>query len=156
MSAKANTSDKEKKKPQPLLLVVGALVLVIVLLLGKGMLGGSKADAKEKKSKDKQSQEVGISLPLEEFLVNLSGGGDHYLRTNISLGMEKGLIEEKLKDHVPAMRDAILSVLGTKTQKDLGTEKGRDDLKEEIKKKVNEAIGEEEVVKVYFTSFATQ
>ena len=68
----------------------------------------------------------------------------------------EGLTEEQVKEHVHAMRDAILSVLQTKTLKELGSPKEREALKVEIKDHVNKEVGEEPVVKVYFTAFATQ
>jgi flagellar FliL protein len=100
--------------------------------------------------------EVGVSLPLDEFLVNLNGSSDHYLKTTIALGLKKGLTEEGVKEHIPAMKDAVLSVLQNKSMKELNSPKERDALKDEIKEQVNKEVGEEPVVKVYFTAFATQ
>src|SRR5436190_19515418 len=96
--------------------IMMGLMLVLVLAIGaKVFLGGSKAGAKEAK----KVEEVGISLPLEEFLVNLNGTSDHYLKTTMALGLKKGLTEEQVKEHIPAMRDAILTVLQTKSMKEL-------------------------------------
>lgn len=156
--AKKAAPDKGEKKPMNLMPIMMGVVLVLVLVIGaKVFLGGSKAGAKEAPKK----AELGITLPLEEFLVNLNGSGDHYLKTTIALGLKKGLTEEQVKERVPAMRDAILSTLSTKSLKELGDQKARDAMKDEIKDKVNESVGEEPatkdaVVKVYFTAFATQ
>src|SRR5205085_12228723 len=101
--------------------------------------------------------EVGHSLALEEFLVNLTGGGDHYLRTTLALGLRKGLTEDKAKEHIPAVRDAILTVLSAKSLKELSNPKGREDLKSELVEKINELAEDEPLVgKIYFTAFATQ
>ena len=157
-SAKKAAPDKGEKKSPNLMPIMMGVVLVLVLVIGaKVFLGGSKASAKEVTKK----VEVGVTLPLDEFLVNLNGTGEHYLKTTLALGLKKGLTEEQVKEHIPAMRDAILSTLGTKSLKELGEMKARDAIKEEIKDKVNEAVGEEPatkdaVVKVYFTAFATQ
>ncbi len=176
MSAKAKEPEKEgeggKKKKLPLPMIIGVVVLIVALLVGKSVMGGGK---KHKVKKEKVTQEMGISLPLDEFLVNLNGGGDHYLRAQIAVGLKKGLTEEQGKEHVAPMRDAILSVLSTKTLTEVSKPKDREDLKEELKKKINEALeaaepkdkdkdeeadekegGKETVLKVYFTAFATQ
>lgn len=176
MSAKAEKTEKEgeggKKKKLPLPMIIGVVVLLVALFVGKGLLAGGK---KHKVKKEKVKQEMGISLPLDEFLVNLNGSGDHYLRAQISLGLKKGLTEEQGKEQAAPMRDAILSVLGTKTLAEVSKPKDREELKEELKKKINEAIeaaepkkkeedeesddkegGKETVLKVYFTAFATQ
>jgi flagellar basal body-associated protein FliL len=57
---------------------------------------------------------------------------------------------------VPAIRDAILGELGTKSLKDLNKIEARDALKDELKKKVNAVAGDKPVVEIYFTAFATQ
>ena len=143
------TTDAPKKKPLPL--IIGAVILLLVLAIGAKSVLGSKSHSKEKKA----APEVGIEMPLEEFLVNLNGG-EHYLKATISLGLKKGLTEEEAKHHLAPMRDAILVVLGSKTLKDLNELKDRDALKEELKTKINAAAPDEPVVKVYFTAFATQ
>ena len=178
MSAKAQQETGEKKKKKlPLPLIIGVLVLVVALFVGKSVMGSKTAEKTKKSKKSKASKEssgskekgsekdeepeeieVGHSMALEEFMVNLSGGGDHYLRTTIALGLKKGLTEEKAKEHVNPIRDAILTVLTSKSLKDLSSPKGRDDLKVELVEKINEVAGEEDAIvgKVYFTAFATQ
>ena len=152
-SAKKAAPAKGDKKPLNLMPIMMGVMLVLVLAIGaKVFLGGSKASAKEVK----KPAEVGISLPLDEFLVNLNGSSDHYLKTTLALGLKKGLTEEQVKEHIPAMRDAVLSVLQTKTMKDLGSPKERETLKDELREHINKEVAEEPVVKVYFTAFATQ
>lgn len=142
---KANTGAKMAP------ILIGVVLLIVGLLIGKTVLGGTK------KASDKSAKaEVGISVPLDEFLVNLTGGGDHYLRATVALGLKKGVTDEELKEHVPAIRDAILGVLGSKSLKDLNKVEARDELKEELKKKVNTVDGDGTVVEIYFTAFATQ
>jgi flagellar FliL protein len=130
------------------------LMLVLVLAIGAKVFmgGGGKAAAKQ----EKKVEEIGISMPLDEFLVNLNGSSDHYLKTTMALGLKKGVTEEQVKEHIPAMRDAILTVLQTKSMKELSSPKEREALKDEVKEHVNKAVEHEPVVKVYFTAFATQ
>ena len=148
MSAK--TVKAADKKNAPVMMIVGIVVLVAVLIVGKMFLGGAKAADK------KPVEEIGITLPLDEFMVNLAGGGEHYLRANIALGMKKGITEEQAKEHVSAIRDTILTVLTEQTLKDLSSSKTREAMKGTLKTHLNKELGDELVVKVYFTSFATQ
>lgn len=159
MSAKASAKTEDAataKKKTPMPLIMGVVLLLVGLVVGKSVLGGSKKQSSAKAEK----AEVGISLPLDEFMVNLSGGGDHYLRAQIALGMRKGMTEEEAKERTAPIRDAILSILSNKTLKQIDQPKDREALKEEIKTKVNEATADEKdkeaVVKVYLTAFATQ
>ncbi len=148
MSGQAKAAGA-KKNLMPI--IIGVVLLIVGLVVGKSVFGG----AKPAKDKDKKV-EVGVSLPLEEFLVNLDGGGDHYLRTTISLGLKKGVTEEEAKEHVAPIRDAVLSVISTKSLSELSKAKNKEAMKDEIRKKINDAIGDELVVKVYFTAMATQ
>lgn len=150
----ANPESGGGKKRSMLPIIIGVVALVVVLFVGKGVLGGSAAESKKKAGKT--AAELGTTLQLDEFLVNLKGSGDHYLRTTIALGMRKGMKEEEIKEHVPAMRDAILMILSSKTLKDLADPTARDDLKEEMVTRINEEADEENVVKVFFTAFTTQ
>ncbi len=146
MSAKAEKSEKADKtegggkKKLPLPAIIGVVLLLVGIFVGKSVLGGGKKDAKAEK---KPKAEMGISLPLDEFLVNLDGGGDHYLRAQISLGLKKGLTEEGVKEHVAPMRDAILSILRTKTLAQVTKAKDVEALKDELKDKINESMSEE-------------
>jgi flagellar FliL protein len=151
MASEAKESGK-KKNLMPI--IIGVVLLLVGLVVGKSVLGGAKPSSD--KDKDKAKAEVGISMPLDEFLVNLDGGGDHYLRTTISLGLKKGVSEEDAKERVAPMRDAILSVLSTKSLAELSKAKNKEAMKDEIKKKINDTLGDELVVKVYFTALATQ
>jgi len=147
MSSEAKAKDGKKNL---IPIIIGVVLLLVGLALGKSVLGGAKP------AKEKPKVEVGVTLPLDEFLVNLEGGGDHYLRTTIALGMKKGISEEEAKERIAPMRDAVLSVLSTKTLTELAKAKNKEAMKDEIKQKVNQSLGEDQVVKVYFTALATQ
>ena len=154
-SEKKPAPAKAEKKKLSLMPIMMGVVIVLVLAIGaKVFFGGFKANAKNAGAK--KPPEVGISLQMDEFLVNLNGSSDHYLKTTLALGMKKGLTEEQVKEHVPAMRDAILGVLQTKNMKELNSAKEREALKDEIKEHVNKEVEHEPVVKVYCTAFATQ
>ena len=153
--AKEAPGAKAKKKPPIVVIIVGVLLALLLAGGAKMVLGGGKKTTGEEKEK-KAAIEVGVSMQLDEFLVNLAGGQDHYLRTTIALGLKKGLTEEQEKEHVAPIRDTILTVLSSKSLKDLDNLSSRDALKEQLRTKINDAIGEEAVGKVYFTAFATQ
>ncbi|HLK59819.1 MAG TPA: flagellar basal body-associated FliL family protein, partial [Chthonomonadaceae bacterium] len=136
MAAAAATPAAGKKKGSSKILMIAIVVVLVVgaLFVGKTFLGGKSASGKEK---EKPKIEEGVSLPMDEFLVNLSGGGDHYLRATLALGLKKGVTEEQIKEKVPAIRDAALSVLRSKDMKDLTKPDAQDKLKDELKEKIN-------------------
>lgn len=143
-----------KKKP-PLMIIIAVFAVVV---LGAGFFMVQKVSAKQKGPQVKKV-EKGPVFSLDEFLVNLSDpGSDHFLKVTVGLELnkEKGKTPETLKDDTPLIRDAVLTSLSSKTRSQLTPEGGREKLKEDIKKKVNEALGEDDVQGVYFTNFVTQ
>lgn len=154
--AEIETKDAGGGKKQPPMMIIMAVFAIVVL--GAAFFMVQKASAKSKGSEPKKV-EKGPVLTLDEFLVNLADpGSDHFLKVTVGLELDKGKgkTPETLKDDTPLIRDAVLSSLASKTRDQLGPEAGREKLKGEIKKKVNEALGEDDVQGVYFTNFVTQ
>jgi flagellar FliL protein len=150
----AENAPAEKKGGAPLLPIVGLVLVLNVLMVGKIFMGSGHG--KEGGKTEKKVEEVGAKMPLEEFLVNLAGSNEHYLKMTVALGLKKGETEEKMKEEVAPIRDAILGILTTKQTEELATEAGKDKLKKELVEKINKELGGDKVVKVYFLSFATQ
>ena len=150
------TASGGPKKGSPMKLILLIVIAVVLLgagaIVGKVMLAGKGKQAKAAEPK----AEIGAKVPLEEFLTNLSGGTDHYVKTQIALGVKKGLTEKELEEEFPPIRDVIVSALAARSLKDLSTEEGRTKLKDEIRDKLNEELGKGTVIKVYFMSFAVQ
>ena len=142
-----------KKKP-PMMVIMAVFAVVV---LGAAFLMVQKASAKQKGGVKKV--EKGPVLTLDEFLVNLADpGSDHFLKVTVGLELDKskGKTPESLKEDTPAIRDAVLTSLSSESRDQIAPESGREKLKAQIKKNVNQALGEDDVQKVYFTNFVTQ
>lgn len=153
--AGAEGAGKPKNKMMPLMLIVA--VVAVVAIVGT-LVVGKQVSAKSKKGHVKKV-EPGPVLTLDEFLVNLADpSGDHFLKVTIGLELdkEKGKSPEGLKEQVPQIRDAVLTALSSQTRDDLIPLAGREKLKVDVKKKVNAALGEDDVRSVLFTNFVTQ
>lgn len=148
----ARTDDRGATKERRLMPIIVFAAVVALVIIGARSV---ESIARIAPAQSSANADVGVSLTLDEFLVNLRGG-DHYLRTTIALGLHKGKTEEDTKDHIAPIRDAILTVLSAKTLNDLSTPQGKEDLKAELKTKINEAAGTDLVARVYLTAFATQ
>ncbi len=132
-----------KKKP-PMMVIMAVFAVVI---LGAAFFVIQKASAKQKGPGVKKVQK-GPVLTLDEFLINLADpGSDHFLKVTVGLELDKakGKTPEALKEDTPLIRDAVLSSLSSRTRDQIAPEAGRDKLKAEIKKKVNTALGEDDV-----------
>ncbi len=151
----AEKGEAAAKKKPPMFIIV--IVVALVALVGSFVVG--KSVSAKGKDGEKKKVEKGPVIVLDEFLVNLGDpGGDHFLKVTVGLELTKksGKTAESMKEEIAPVRDAVLSSLSSKTRESLAPPAGREKLKAEIMKKVNDEFGEKLVQGVYFTNFVTQ
>lgn len=96
------------------------------------------------------------TLALDTFVVNLDGAGQRaYLRIGITLGISR---QARKREEAPIalVRDVILSVLTNAKPDRLLAAAGKQDLKAEILKALQEKAPDVGVDNVYFTEFLVQ
>ena len=104
----------------------------------------------ERKSKDY----IGPLIPLETFLVNLSGSrGRKLAKVNIELEVNNGAVQEEIDQLKPKIRDMIIIILSSKTYAQVSEKEGKDTLRDEIKDQVNLFLTKGQILSVYFTEF---
>lgn len=98
----------------------------------------------------------GIVVPLPSITVNLADpAGRRYLK----IGMEVELNEDvtaQLQQQAPRVRDAIIMLLAGKSYGDVATPDGKVLLKGEVAARLNQILGAQRVIRVYFTDFVVQ
>lgn len=98
----------------------------------------------------------GMVLPLPPVTVNLSEpSGRRYLK----LGMEVEVnsdVAAQLKAQNARIRDAIIMLLAGKSYGDVASPDGKILLKAEIAARLNQILGAQKVVRVYFTDFVVE
>ncbi|MCX7856698.1 MAG: flagellar basal body-associated FliL family protein [Deltaproteobacteria bacterium] len=155
----------KKKKSKPIILLV-----LIVVLLGGGLMGAyhfygnrilkkemKDESEKEKKAEKKSELKAGPIFTLEPFLLNLSGSLQRYAKISVSIELKDPKTLEYAKKVVPAMRDKIIHVLGSKTAETLLDVSGREAIKSEIMEKIKSLFEDENSVKaVYITDIVIQ
>lgn len=153
---------------KPTLFILLAIVNMVVVL-GVGVmlyLGQKKKEAepgiddvikgeseqldKEKKSKDF----IGKLVPLETFLVNISGSrGRKLVKMNMELEVTNAEVQEEVEKIKPKIRDYIIIIASSKTFAEISTKEGKDALREEIKNQINLFLTKGQIERVYFTEF---
>lgn len=162
------------KKKKTLLIII--IAVVALLLVGGGAAvylltakpdaeKHAKADGEEAGHEDADAdEEEGEEHPpvyekLETFTVNLADG-ETYLQVDISLKVADAKVQEKIKAHMPEVRDAMLRLLSGKSPEELSEVDGKDKLAKEIQKQMNQVIGAKKAKKgvqgVLFTAFILQ
>ncbi len=138
-------------------------------------------------SSDATQEEKGILLDLGDFILNLADPATRrYLKVNVAIELTKTIAETEaanaasdggsahgghgaapadpmasviaeMEQYKPAIRDAIISVLSSKTSDELSTPTGKEIAKEEIQDMVSAVFnGAREVLRVNFAQFIIQ
>jgi len=178
--AEEEKKEEESKEEKPTSNEEGGgnkliLIIIVVLLLLLLVIGGvvayflladnpeeepqdiQKEEKKVEKPKDTEALEIGPIYPLDPFTVNLkSQGATRYLKCTINLEIDSPETQPELDKMKPLIRDMIIRILSSKTVPEISTAKGKDKLKEEIKKNLNTKLATGEIRNVYFTAFVIQ
>lgn len=138
------------------------IITVAVLVLGGGgfagyslMKGkakdGEKGEHAEKEKKDSKS----VLIALDPFVVNLSEQG-RYLKVTMQFELEDAKDQEMVTEKVPSLRDAVITLLSSKSSESVSGPEGKSQLKDDIILRANKAIGKDAVKTLYFTEFVMQ
>lgn len=158
MADEKNAEVKEKSGFDFKIVLVGLLIFLVAMGASYFMLKSLMAPfMPEEQKKETKEKGTGTIVSVGEFTTNLNDPtGSRFVKVEIyvELAGEKKK-EEELKEYMPIMKDTILGILSSKTAADLDV-RYREELKQEIKTKLNKKLGSEMVKDVYFTSFIMQ
>ncbi|MDI6728880.1 MAG: flagellar basal body-associated FliL family protein [Thermodesulfovibrionales bacterium] len=147
--------EPKKKKGKNLILII--IIAVAVIAGGAGaFFFFTKSSNKAQKAEETKAAE-GVTFALEPFVVNLSDPtGTRFLKVSLQLELAGPAVMEKAKAKTPQIRDAIITLLTSKTSDALISPEGKLQLKDEINIRINQVLGENSVKNVYLTDFVMQ
>ena len=91
-----------------------------------------------------------FTYEIPEILVNLSEGDRRrFLSVKFYVGYDNSKLTEELERRIPEIRDAVLKILWETTRGCL-LQRGKENLREEIKETVNSLVTSGEITGVYF------
>ena len=95
----------------------------------------------------------GQVLPLPPITVNISDpSGRRYLKLGMDVEVNAD-VSAALQANSPKIRDAIIMLLAGKTFSDISSPDGKVLLKAEVAARLNQILGAQRVIRVYFTDF---
>lgn len=98
----------------------------------------------------------GIVVPLPSVKVNLADpAGRRYLTVGLEVELNEDLTAQ-IQQQAPRVRDAVILLLAAKTYGDVATPEGKVILKGEIAARLNQILGGQRVIRVYFTDFVVE
>ena len=113
-----------------------------------------KGEHETSHEEDHHKEFIGKLVPLETFLVNISGSrGRKLVKINMELEVTNADVQEEVEKIKPKIRDYIIIIVSGKTFNDIATREGKDALREEIKNQINLFLTKGQISKVYFTEF---
>lgn len=166
--APAPAAEAPSSGGKPTLFILLAVInMAVVMGVGAMLyLGQKKKEAEpgiddvikgehEQAHKEEHSKDfIGKLVPLETFLVNVSGSrGRKLVKMNMELEVTNAEVQEEVEKIKPKIRDYIIIIASSKTFNEISTREGKDALREEIKNQINLFLTKGQINKVYFTEF---
>ena len=142
---KVEGQAEEGKKKSKKKLIIFILVPVLLLAVGGYLMFGKSGSAAAK-----PVLVPGVILKLEPLYLNLSDG--HYL--NLGMALQESTLAAADVDGSKAL-DAAISLFSQVSMAQLSTADGRDTVKKQLIKKVQD-VYPDEVITIYYTEFVMQ
>ena len=165
----APAADGGSQQKPTLFIALSVFNIVVVLAVGAMLYMGKKKQEQvatidqvvegEKQEQKKEAEEdpfVGEFIPMETFFVNLAGSrGGKIARVTMELEVEENNKEivQEIDRRKPQIRDIIIILLSSKTFDQIATKEGKDNLRDEIKERLNSFLTKGKIKSVLFTEF---
>ena len=152
-----------KSKKKLIIIVAGVVVLlgvVVGALFAFGIIGGggqtdemAPPDA-EQPVKSADPTVVLPTVALESFVVNLADVEQtRFLKVTIVIELTQEDVAEEVEKRKQKIKDAVITLLSSKSVAQVRDSKGKLKLKQEITLRLNEILGTNSVSEVLFTQF---
>jgi len=164
----AEAPPAKKKSMSFIIYIVIALVMAgggYFAGTGLGGGGGSSegeevAEAHGKKKDSKKDNKAPVHsevFMMEDVIVNPAGtGGTRFLSVSIGFEISSEQLVADFEKREPLIKDALLTILGSKTIEQLSDAKEKEITRYQIKKRVEKLMKTEDIMAVYFTDFILQ
>jgi len=145
-------------KQKKIMIFAGIFVVQAVAVIGLGqILIKPRIAPPDTAVVEKAPDGRGTIMMLEDLTANLqSGKRPRYLRVKIGLEVSDPVVEAELEERQPEIRDLVITSLSGRKVDQLISVQGKDQLKEELKNRINNRLQEGELMNVYFSDFVVQ
>lgn len=131
--------------------------IVFLTFFGANAMSCSRSHREAAVSVEGTPGEAEAIFHLESFVLNLSDPGQRaYLRVGLDLGLSRPINKGEDSALLGPVRDTIIGVLGQGKADELATPKGKEQLKQDLLRSLQERIPSLGVRDVYFTEFLIQ
>lgn len=171
----AEAAPAPKKKSGKMLFAgIGVVAIVVGIALalfvikpmmadsGSGEGDSAKVEAKadshgSKKSGGKSHGSEALIHEISNIVVNPAGtGGSRFLSASFGFELESPALLQEFQQKEPVIRDALITILSSKTVAQLTDPKQKEIVRYQIRKRVSQIMNTESVAGVYYTDFVLQ
>ncbi len=161
-------ASEEKKGKGKLFIILGILLILLGIsgLLAYKTFFAKKENPVEKAKQEelkkieeevKKAEKPGVMYNLGSLIVNLADqDAATFLKVSITLELDNQQVQQQVEQRLPEIKDAIISLISSKTSNEIKNPEGQEKLKEEILKRINAILPAGGVRNVYFTEFIIQ
>ncbi len=119
----------------------------------------AKKEKKKKEKKKRGGEGEGESLicTIKDIVINPAGtGGSRFLSVSFGFELDSPEAKAEFEAREPAIRDALITILSSKTVAQLTDVKQKEIMRYQIKRRVEKLLDSEELAGVYYTDFVLQ
>jgi len=159
---KSKSTKKGLFNSSPLIKWAGIMVIVLVIsyFMVEKVLTPMFLSPKSEKPKPPPvdiKKKIGPIYNFEPIIVNLNEeGARRYLKVSLSLELSNTKVIKEIDLLKPRLLDSLITLLSSKSLKDIEDVKGKENLRREIVFKFNRQLNTGRVVNVYFGEFMIQ
>ncbi len=121
---------------------------------------GEKPKPKKKPRKKASHGEEGGGpeiLAVKDIVINPAGtGGSRFLSVSFAFEVESAYLAAEFEERAPVIRDALITILSSKTVAQLTDPKQKEIVRYQIKKRISQLMETDELAGVYYTDFVLQ
>ncbi len=134
---------------------ISLLIILIILILFISLNACSSSTSAGERSKEGAGN---VSFTMEPFVLNLENHGDpKFIKVTLALELANASLLEMVKAKQPALRDAIIAIVSSKSADEFLSQEGKMQFKDELILSINQALKKQGAVKnVYFTELIVQ
>ena len=121
---------------------------------GRALSGMQKVSESEKKP---EKETRNFIYKMDPFIVNLSDSERmRYLKLKLEIESSEEKSNEEYEKRLPQLRDTVLSLLSSKTSKEIMGSDGKKKLRSEIAARLNQRLTTFQIETIYFAEFVIQ
>ena len=143
-----------------LLGAIGFVSFFVLRTMGGNTQSAQGTEAPVTKLTLDQIEKVSLSSPISTNLLSGNDGVEHYVKINLSVGVnntdkkESPKMVSSLQSNEMVIRDIVLGILRNQTYEDLTVPEGQDLLKDNIKTQLQDEFNSNLIVQVYISDLA--